>query len=181
MKPILIAAALLSTAAAPANVDSVDSVSLALARGLAAEASGDPRAMLGAAQNLDALGARPDADQPDLAGRWRDLAKRRGFKDRSPWRGRALGPAYRQGKLLPGAALATEQVFLAGQKAMVALVPEPGRSLSIRIAGPDKEICERVAAPPRATCAWLPLFTTRVKISIANRGQAAADYYLVSN
>jgi hypothetical protein len=137
--------------------------------------------MLGAAQTLDSAGARPGAEEMDLAGRWRDLARKRGYADPSPWRGRALGPAYRQGRLEPGAALATEQVFLAGQKAMVALVPEPGRNLSIRIAGPDKDICDRVAAPPRASCAWLPLFTTRVKISIANRGQVAASYYLVSN
>jgi hypothetical protein len=118
----------------------------------------------------------------DLAARWRALARAKGVRDpAAPFRGRALGPAYRSGKLEAGTELATEQVFLAGQKAVVALVPQPGRLLSIRVAAPDKPICTLAAQAPRATCAWLPLFTTRVRISVANRGAVSASYYLVSN
>ena len=182
MKPLpILAAALLLAAAAPPADDPVGAVSLALARGLAAETSGDAHAMLDAARRLDAVGARPGEREVDLAARWRSLAERKGVRDAAPYRGRALGPAYRRGRLAAGAALATEQVFLAGQKAIVALVPERGRTLSMRVAEPGKPICERAAAPPRARCAWLPLFTSRVEIEIANPGTAPASYYLVSN
>jgi hypothetical protein len=172
---------LFGLAAAPAP-DRVDAVSQALARGVAAEAAGDARTLLEAARLLESNGARPEAGEPDLASRWRAQALARGVRDsEAPLRGRALGPAYRRGRLDPGAALATDQVFLAGQKAMVALVPEPGRALSIRVAAPDQPICDLPAQPPRATCAWLPLFTSRVTIRIANRSPAPASYYLVSN
>src|SRR5690349_8626514 len=111
-------------AAAPA--DPVDGVSQALARGMAAEAAGDGRAMLEAARWLEGYGARAAEGAGDLAVRWRALALARGVKAGDPpFRGRALGPGYRRGRLDPGGAAATDQVFLAGQKAVVALVPEP--------------------------------------------------------
>ncbi|MDB5720340.1 MAG: hypothetical protein JWP15_958 [Alphaproteobacteria bacterium] len=170
----------LAAIAAAAPADPVDTVALVLASGMAAEAAGNGRAMLDAAGRLDASGAR--AEEGDLAMHWRDLARSRGIRDRvPPLRGRALGPAYRRGTLDAGAELATEQVFLAGQKAVVALVPQPGRNLSILVASPDKPICARDAQPPRATCSWLPLFTSRVRISVSNRGANPATYYLVSN
>jgi hypothetical protein len=180
VKPILILA--LAATAGSASPDRVDSVSLALARGMAAEASGNGRALLESARQLESFGAHAAEGEEDLAVHWRALARTRGVKDSSPpLRGRALGPAYRRGRLGPGAALATEQVFLAGQKAIVALVPEPGRRLSMRVAAPDKAICDLAAQAPRVACAWLPLFTTRVKINIANQGTSPASYYLVSN
>lgn len=171
-----------AVAGAAPPADPVDDVSRALAAGMAAEAAGDGRALLAAARRLDAAGAHAVEGEGDLAARWRQLARSRGVVAKDPpYRGRALGPAYRHGRLHPGGALATDQVFLAGQKAVVALVPEPGRKLSIRVAAPDKPICDLAVQPPRATCAWIPLFTTRVTISIANRGAAPASYFLVSN
>lgn len=159
-----------------------DSVSLAIARGAAAEAAGDGRGMLAAARSLEALGAAPRAGETDLAARWREQAAARGVRDKAPpVRGRALGPAYSRGTLAPGATLSTEQVFLAGQKAEIALVPQPGRSLTIRVAGKDKPICERISAKVRVKCDWIPTFTRRVQIRIANEGAAPARYYLVSN
>ena len=84
--------------------------------------------------------------------------------------------------MLPaGQGLTTQQVFLAGQKAEVSLVPEPGRALTIRIAGRDQQICERTAAASKAACSWLPVFTHRVEIRISNQGAQPASYYLVSN
>ena len=181
MKAVLSLLGLLAVAASPAAAP-VESVSQAIAGGMAAEAAGKPKKMLEAARLLDAAGARAGPGEADLAAHWRALAKARGVTDKNaPFRGRALGPAYRRGRLDPGAALATDQVFLAGQKAMVSLVPEPGRTLSIRVAAPDKGICELAARPPRAICTWLPLFTARVTIEIANKGPASANYYLVSN
>lgn len=171
----------LLVAASPAE-QPVDAVALALARGIAAEQSSDGKAMLEAATVLGSHGARP-ADA-DAAAQWRAEARRRGAKVRPapPWRGRALGPAYRSGVLGAGETLVTEQVFLAGRKAQVALVPQPSRSLAIRIVAPDeKSLCEREAAAPRETCDWLPLFTARVRIHVVNRGRQPARYFLVSN
>lgn len=171
----------LLVAASPPS-EPVDAVALALARGIAAEQSSDGAALLEAASVLDANGARP-ADA-DAATQWRDDARRRGAKmhPTSPWRGRALGPAYRSGVLGAGETLVTEQVFLAGRKAQVALVPQPARSLAIRIVAPDdKSLCDREAAAPRETCNWLPLFTARVRIHVVNRSRQPARYFLVSN
>jgi len=160
----------------------VDSISLAISRGIAAEAARDGRGMLAAARSLEALGAKPRAGEADLAEYWRNRALARGVRDKAPpVRGRVLGPAYSRGVLAPGAALSTEQVFLAGQKAEIALVPQAGRSLTIRVGTVDKAICERVSANVRVKCDWIPTFTRRVQIRVANNGAAPALYYLVSN
>lgn len=160
----------------------IDSASLAIARGAAAEAAGDGRGMLAAARSLEALGATPREGQADLAAYWRAQALARGVRDKAPpVRGRALGPAYSRGSLAPGATLSTEQVFLAGQRAEIALVPQPRRSLTIRVANKDKPICERASAGPRIKCDWIPIFTNRVQIRVTNPGPAPALYYLVSN
>jgi hypothetical protein len=183
MKLLLGFAALATTAAAPGGPqDAVDRVSLLVARGMAAERANDGRAMLAAARGLEALGARPADREGDIAAHWRKRAKALGIRDKEPpVRGRALGPAYRRGVLSAGQGLSTQQVFLAGQKAEVALVPEPGRTLTIRIAGRDQQICERTATAPKAACSWLPVFTHRVEIRVSNQGAQPASYYLVSN
>ena len=183
MKPLLGLAAIGAIAAGQADTPNpVDRVSLVLAQGMAAEQANNGRAMLAAARSLEALGARAEGTDDDLAARWRAKAKARGVVDKQqPNRGRALGPAYRRGVLAPGQTLATQQVFLAGQKAEVALVPEPGRTLAIRIAAPDQQICERATSAPRTVCSWLPVFTHRVEIRVANASARPAAYYLVSN
>lgn len=174
---------ILALLVATSPVEPFDAVSLALARGLAAEQYGDGAAMLEAASVLGGYGARPS--DADAAAQWRAEARRRGASvppPAPPWRGRALGPAYRSGVLGAGETLVTEQVFLAGRKAQVALVPQPSRSLAIRIVAPDeKSLCEREAAAPRETCNWLPLFTARVRIHVVNRSRQPARYFLVSN
>jgi hypothetical protein len=181
MNPLLGLAALAAIAAAPAQ-EPVEGVSQTIARGMAAEEAGDGEAMLAAARRLEALGARPANHAADLAAHWRQQASTRNVRDKlPPIRGRALGPAYSEGVLQPGATLSTEQVFLAGQKAEVALVPQPGRSLTILIAASDKRICERTVQLPKGPCAWLPLFTQRVEIKVRNPGRLPARYYLVSN
>ena len=179
---LLILIATLLGAAAPQ--DPVDAVALALARGVAGEQAGDSEAMLKAAAALEDFGARPAADNPDFAKRWQTEAHRRGESRRGsgPYRGRALGPAYRSGVLRAGQSLVTEQIFLAGQTARVALVPQPSRSLALRIVTTDDIIvCDRDAAAPRAACDWLPTFTTRVRIHVVNRGSEPARFFLVSN
>lgn len=182
MKLLLLLAAMPFPAPA-APQEPVDAVALALVRGAAAEQSRDGRRMIEAARMLEALGARAGDKQLDLPARWRKLALARGVRDKAPpYRGRALGPAYRQGVLAAGESLVTEQIFLAGQKAVVALVPQPLRALGIRIESRDrKSICDRNAATPRVSCSWLPLFTSRVQVRVHNQGKQPARYYLVSN
>ena len=95
--------------------------------------------------------------------------------------GRALGPAYRQGVLAPRATLATEQIFLAGKKAMVSVVPEAGRTLAMSVTAPGEAICAQDVASPRGVCSWLPVFTRRVEIRLVNSGDRPSHYYLISN
>lgn len=169
-------------AALPAR-DPVTQTAQALADGAAAEDKGDARALAGAARLLDALGAHPAEGTPDTTGAFRATATARGIPATPPLRGRALGPAYREGVLAAGASLATSQLFLAGQKAVVALVPANGGTLAMRVgeAGAANAICERAVSAPRGGCAWLPLFTRRVEIRITNRHSAPIRYWLVSN
>lgn len=177
MSPMLLAALLL---APDPPAEPVQRVADVLARGAEAEAAGDAVALADAALALEALGARPAEGEEDFAGRWRTLAERAGVRV-TPYRGRALGPAYRRGTLGAGASLATEQIFLAGSKAMVAVAPQAGRTLTIRIAEPGRPICERDVAAPRGECSWLPVFTRRVEIRLANPSDKPARYFLVSN
>ena len=160
----------------------VDAVALALAKGSAAEAVADGKRMIEAADALDAMGARPEAGTIALSVQWRAAAKRLGvMAQATPYRGRALGPAYRSGVLKAGANLTTEQVFLAGRKATVALVPREPASLDLKIIGDGPvDLCSRVANP-QATCDWMPVFTQRVRIRVENRSPRQASYFLVSN
>ncbi|MDB5696142.1 MAG: hypothetical protein JWN21_1685 [Sphingomonas bacterium] len=172
MKTLLALLALAATSTAP-----VDQVADALAAGEAALMTGRHEALLAAADRLDRLGARGDG----TAAGWRARALAAGVRPRTPWRGRATGPAYRHGELPGGAEMVTEQVFLAGESAHVAVVPA-GHPLRVRITGPDgAAVCEQQVTPPRVACRWLPVFTRRFKISIGNPGVTPARYYLVSN
>lgn len=183
MKTFLLLAAIVALLGARLPEDPVEAVSRALALGAAAERRGDGKAMLKAARELEALGARPQSEADNLSGRWRELAAAAGVEDKAPpFRGRALGPAYRAGVLQARASLSTEQVFLAGQPAVIALVPEPTRQLGMTIVAADKtSICSRTATPRRARCSWFPVFTSRVQIRIVNDSATPARYYLVSN
>ncbi|WP_145960871.1 hypothetical protein [Sphingosinithalassobacter portus] len=160
----------------------VAEVADAIARGEAAEQSRSPEGFAAAALALERLGARAEADGPDLATRWRAAALAAGATLPPPFRGRALGPAYSRGAIDPRGVFVTEQVFLAGQPAEVAIVPQAERQLRIVVTDQDDNIlCERVAAAPRAMCRWLPLFTRRVTIRVHNPRTYAVNYYLVTN
>jgi hypothetical protein len=155
----------------------VEQVADALAAGEAALATGQNDALLAAAEQLDRLGARGDG----LAAAWRTRALAGGARPRPRWRGRATGPAYRHGELPGGGEMVTEQVFLAGESAHVAIVPA-SHGLQVRITGPDgAAVCAQQVAPPRAACRWLPVFTRRFRISVVNRSLTPARYYIVSN
>jgi hypothetical protein len=176
---VLLVWAALAGAAQPE--DPVDRAAEVLARGGAAEVARDGKGLVEAARALELLGARPVEEGEDLATRWRGIARTLGVEGQV-YRGRALGPAYRRGTLGPRAALVTEQVFLAGQKAVVAVAPQPGRTLEMQISESERSrICARSIAGPRGSCSWLPVFTRRVTIRVVNPGDQPVGYYLVSN
>jgi hypothetical protein len=158
----------------------VDRVADVLAAG---EVAATGEALVAAASRLDRLAAHPLGGGEDLAARWRTQGAALGVKDETPpMRGRALGPAYRSGQLAAGAHIDLDQIFLGGEAAVVVVVPQAGRSLHVRISDADQmPICGQAVEPPKAACRWLPVFTTRFRISLTNPAATAARYYLVSN
>ncbi|MEO5707705.1 MAG: hypothetical protein ABIT10_06675 [Alteraurantiacibacter sp.] len=132
-------------------------------------------------ERLDALGVHlaDDAGSDDPLAQWRNQPK---SSDSAPWRGRALGPAYRRAVVLPGESLVIQQIFLAGQRAQIAAqVSGRGESgaVALAISNPRAEaICTRQVAP-RASCNWLPVFTERFAIALQNNGTRTASVYLV--
>lgn len=173
--------ALVGSGAQAQSADPIERIAMAIESGEAALRNRDDYALIAAARALDQLGARPATGEPDLAAEWRTQARAGGHADFTPpFRGRALGPAYRRGTLNGGQGLETEQVFLAGQKAAVALVA-PSGAITLNIADAGGTAVCGSAAPPRAQCRWLPVFTQRVRIRLANPGKATASYYLISN
>ena len=161
----------------------VERVATALAQGERAEAGSGRAEQLAAASRLLAVaGARPaEAGEPDLALHWADVAAERGTKANLVWRDRALGPAYRRGRVAPHASVSLDQLFLAGRKAEIALMPVGGRGRLVLDVTDDKGglICRQKTSDPPAKCAWLPVYTTRHAIRVRNEGAVPADYYLV--
>lgn len=123
---------------------------------------------------LERLGVHAQPDSEDGAlGDWRRIA---GSEGAVPDRGRILGPAYRRGWIDPGQQLRVEQLFLSGQTATVALAATPDQPVRLAVTGPNAP----VACPDDArNCKWLPLFTQRYAITIANTGTQRARFYLV--
>ena len=122
-----------------------------------------------AGRTLLATGARP-VDGDDLGRKWAGPVA-------SPYRDRALGPAYRTVAVAPGGTAHFEQTFLAGQRAQIAIVPlERARfALSVR----DDQGALSCLAPPGGRCSWMPLWTTRYGIDVRNPGSAIGRYYMV--
>ncbi|GAB1407102.1 hypothetical protein MASR1M8_10210 [Thermomonas brevis] len=176
--------------AAAAAVEATDATNPAHARlaqalrdGAAAQARGHDGAdaLLAAANRLLALGASPVDGGVDLARQWRDDALAAGAQPRQPpMRGRALGAAYARGSLAAGGRNATRQVFLAGKAASVTVVPLSEQAIDVAI-GPENKpaACARRASKPQASCRWIPGFTERYVIELANHGPNPADYFII--
>lgn len=179
--PVLLLGA--APAAPAADMRPADLVLRALLEGDAAHASGNHAALLDTVQALKALGATPAEGQEDLAARWTHEAQAHGAAPSTlAFRGRALGPAYRRGSLVPGGSVTMRQLFLGGQRAQISVAPANGSAanLSIRVHGADGEtLCAKPVGGPQADCAWLPLFTDRYDIVIENGGKAAVGFYLI--
>lgn len=158
-------------------------VSQALSDGMAAEARGDAPALMAAAVKLETLGARPAEGEGDLAVAWKIKASAMGAKasDAPPWRGRLLGPAYRQGTLAANASFETRQSFIAGQKADISVESEMD-ALELKVWDDDgKPVCQVTTSARLLGCRWIPSFSGPSTITIANRKAEPARYILVIN
>lgn len=177
----MIGLALLALAAPVTEIEvtPVDRVADALAAGEEAAATNTAQPLMNAAETLRAMGAKPADD--DAAARWRKQAIAAGATPPPPMRGRLLGPAYRSGLIAPNASISTEQIFLAGQRAEVAIVPHGAGTVKIRIGEGDTAICERQISAPRGGCSWIPTFTRRIEIRLTNGSAQPLRYWLVSN
>lgn len=121
---------------------------------------------------LSALGARPaDETSEDPVPGW----KARAVGDAIPFRGRALGPAYRRGTLAADAELELTQTFLSGKKAVIAVSSPGGTAPALRVVSASgKTVCDSAAS-----CRWTPVFTERYAIILQNTSRKARAYYLV--
>ena len=124
-----------------------------------------------AGTTLLVLGAKPIAGE-DLGVRWS-----KGAKLPPPYRNRALGPGYRSVSLARGDAAHFEQVFLAGQRAQVALVPFNQSEFRLDVS--DDRGSRQCAVPTAMRCSWIPLWTTRYRIDVVNIGKRPGTSYLV--
>lgn len=155
-----------------------------LVQGEAARETGDGEQLQQAALTLRALGATPAQGNEDLASAWLTQAMTFGAKPAStlPYRGRALGSAYKRGEIDRGDVFAMQQMFLAGERARISVVPGRGAALTLTVADEaGKTLCEKVVGQPHASCDWLPVFTGRFRITVHNSGDAKAGFYLVVN
>lgn len=170
-------AELATAAPAPAATadDETGELALALARADAADADGDQAALAQAVERIDQLGGKPMAESADdpVPG-WRSQIA----DGLPPMRGRALGPAYRRGALGPNRMIRTEQVFLAGEKARIALESPAGQGMVLRVLDDkDEPVCDAAVSSRR--CHWIPIFTQRYRIEVTNRDDSEQRYYLV--
>lgn len=162
-------------AAMPGTPGTAERVAEALVRADAAEVRQDRTALAQAATMLDRLGARGETAQ--------DAARLDAWRaslpgDAPPMRGRALGPAFRAAVLDPGSATELNQTFLGGRAAHI--VVRVARGPVPRLVVHDqanREVCKLSDHP--GTCRWVPLYTQRHRIQIANTGRGVSKFFLV--
>ena len=163
----------------------VGMVAMALYKGDRANSRGavDADALQRSAHMLASLGAHPaEKESGDLATEWNEIAVRNGAAEMPPYRGRSLGPAYRKGSVAAGSSIALQQMFFAGKKAEISVVPSPNVELDLVVkSAKGKEICHSKVGEPNASCRWLPVYTSRYRIELVNKGKSSAGYYLVVN
>lgn len=156
----------------------------AIAQGEAALQSNQTDSLMRAAQILTAVGARPaDESAENLADTWAQIASRQDPLLVVPiYRGRLLGPAYKSGTISGNGSIVIEQLFLAGKKATVALVPAASSNLTIHVKnGSGEPVCVKPEIKGKASCQWLPIFTDRFEIRVQNGSQTNAKYHLILN
>ena len=152
-----------------------DRVAAALVTAEHADRIDDTQSLELATLSLVRLGAVPQSDE-DIArlDRWRE----RTTIALPPMRGRALGPAYRSGSLGPGKSTSIEQTFLGGKSANIVVRVSTGARLELRVSdNARRQVCEDNAKVIQ--CRWMPLYTQRHRIEIANNGDQLSNYYIV--
>lgn len=148
-------------------------LAVALADASAAFSRGDEARLANALRRIDAIGGRPLEGGASELSQWRQVAS-----EVPPMRGRSLGAGYRSGDLSPGRSEQLEQVFLSGKRASVALSAPGSARLTLEVQDRrDEAVCDKEGNP--AHCQWVPVFTDRYRIRIANTGATAVRYYLV--
>lgn len=149
-----------------------ESVAALLADAEADSVAGETGMLARRLARLEALGAHPAPDGgEDPVPAWRTAAG----NDSIPFRGRALGPAYRRGTLAADGELQLTQTFLSGKKAVIAVSSPGGAGPALRVVSASGEtICESAAS-----CRWTPVFTERYAIILRNTSRKARAYYLV--
>ncbi|GAB4475722.1 MAG: hypothetical protein OHK0018_06470 [Erythrobacter tepidarius] len=163
-------------AQALAPADRAERVADALVMAERAERAQDAAALAQAAARLERLGARPETAADEAAlGRW--LASLPA--DAQPMRGRALGPAYRSAALEPGATTQLNQTFLGGRSAQIVLRVSRGPIPKLVVRDQSaRQVCKSGADGP-VKCRWVPLYTQRHSIEIANTGPKVSEFYIV--
>ena len=169
----------LAQPAAPAapqpGADRAEHVAEALLMADRAERAKDQDALARAAQRLVRLGAaaQTEADGKVLERWFASLPS-----DAAPMRGRALGPAFRSGRLGPGAATQLNQTFLGGRSARIVLRVANGPAPRLVVQDQSgRQVC--AAADDPVTCRWVPMYTQRHRIEIVNAGPAMSQFYIV--
>ena len=152
-----------------------DRVAAALVAAEAADRAADRGELELAMLALDRLGAAPqtDADHARLD-QWRGQLG----TALPPMRGRALGPAYRSGSLRPGGKTSIEQTFLGGKRANIVVRVSAGAQLQLRVSDvASRQVCDKDSRVIQ--CRWMPLYTQRHRIELANLGDETSTYYIV--
>lgn len=161
---------------AAAPVTRAEQLAQALAAAASAEASGDRQALGQAVVLIDRLGAHPiEGAGDDPMGAWRSNAA---FTD-PPLRGRTLGPGYRSGRIAAGSKESFAQLFLSGTGAHIAVSAPNGGRVAMRVIDPQAKTICKGEANRGGTCRWVPLFTQRYTIEVANLSNEDVRYFLV--
>lgn len=191
--------AALMTIALPALAETVRPLRLAelsadlYARGLA---SGDAVLILTAASLRKSLELRPEGEQP-LPLDWQAMlaaaeplaagdAALQGLiadiRAEVP-KGVAAGPVYRIAGIAPGTEAQIEELsFRGGAYAEVYVEAASGANLDLTVRdGDGRLICADTDPGPIAYCGWTPAADGVFLLTIANRGQSATDYALMTN
>lgn len=160
------------TASEAAPESRADAVASLLAGAESDAEAGKTSALARRLARLSSIGARPaDGVTDDPVPGWRATTG----GDAVPFRGRALGPAYRRGTLAADGELELTQTFLSGKKAVIAVSSPGGTAPALRVVSASgATVCDSATR-----CRWTPIFTERYTIVLRNTGSRARVYYLV--